>query len=327
MRTFATLIGGVLCVCLGGCGEVGEPLYPALRIPTRVTDLTAVERGDRIDVHFTIPPMTTEGLVIKEIGGVELRIGPSTVTPFNLPEWANSATRPPVSVIDKPGPVMLRIPAAQFVGKDVVVSVRVESTRGKNSDWSNLATLTVQQPLVTPSNLKAEAAPQGVALTWNAPGTGLQFHIYRKAELETMPSLLATATAPNYVDTTAEYGKTYDYYIQSFHDKTESDVAGPVSITPKDTFPPHVPTGLTASAGLNSIEVAWDRNTEPDFKEYRLSRSEAGGPFVQVAAGLEAPSYSDHNIESGKHYRYRVAAVDQNGNVSEPSEPVEAVAP
>ena len=31
---------------------MGEPLYPALKIPTRVSDLTAVERGDQIDVTF-----------------------------------------------------------------------------------------------------------------------------------------------------------------------------------------------------------------------------------------------------------------------------------
>jgi len=326
MRTFATLIGGIMCVCLGGCGEVGEPLYPALRVPSRVIDLTAVERGDHLDVHFTIPAMTTEGLVLKEIGGVDLRIGPSATTPFNLTAWANNATRAAAPPVDKPGSVTVHVPATQFIGKDVIVSVRVANTRGRNSEWSNLAPVSVEQPLVTPSDFKAEASPQGVALTWSAPGA-MQFHIYRKAEQETMPSVLATASAPNYVDTTAEYGKTYEYYVESFRDKTVSDVAGPVSITPKDTFPPHVPTGLTASAGLNSIELAWDRNPEPDFKEYRLYRSEAGGPFVQIAAGLEAPSYSDHNIESGKHYRYRLTALDQAGNVSEPSEPVEAVAP
>jgi hypothetical protein len=32
-------------------------------------------------------------------------------------------------------------------------------------------------------------------------------------------------------------------------------------------------------------------------------------------------------VESGKRYRYRVAAVDQAGNSSDPSNPVEATAP
>ncbi len=115
--------------------------------------------------------------------------------------------------------------------------------------------------------------------------------------------------------------------MEAFHDKTVSEIAGPVSVTPKDIFPPAVPTGLTASIGIGSIEMAWERNTEPDFKEYRISRAEGSGAFVQIAAGLEAPTYSDRNVESGKHYRYRITAVDQSGNASEPSNPVEATAP
>src|SRR5580692_9419644 len=35
----------VLCMMLAGCGSIGEPLYPALHIPSLVTDLTVVEQG------------------------------------------------------------------------------------------------------------------------------------------------------------------------------------------------------------------------------------------------------------------------------------------
>ena len=100
-----------------------------------------------------------------------------------------------------------------------------------------------------------------------------------------------------------------------------------MTITPRDIFPPAVPAGLTASAGVGSVELAWERNTEPDFKEYRVFRAEGDGAFNQIAAGLDAPSYSDHAVESGKRYRYRISAVDQNGNVSEPSSPVEVTVP
>ena len=88
---------------------------------------------------------------------------------------------------------------------------------------------------------------------------------------------------------------------------------GPETITPIDIFPPAVPSGLTASVGIGAVELAWNRNTEADFKEYRVLRSEEGGPFVEIARGLDAPVYSDHAVQSGKHYRYQVLAVDQNG--------------
>lgn len=327
MRTLATLLGVLASVWLVGCGTIGEPLYPALRVPSRVTDLTAVERGDRIDFTFTIAPLTTEGLVLREVGALDLRAGPSPGTPFVVNNWATSAKRVPIMPApDKPGTVMTSLPAAQFVGKDVIAAVRVANTSGRNSEWSNFVTLCVEQPLPKPSEFKAEASAGGVALAWNAP-QAKQFRVYRKTADQQSPALLATVTEPKYTDSTAEYGKAYAYYVQGVRDKTESDVAGPETITPIDIFPPRVPTGLTASAGLGTIELAWERNTEADFKEYRVYRSEAGGPFVQIAAGLEAPNYSDHNVESGKQYRYRVVAVDQVGNVSQPCEPVEAVAP
>ena len=326
MRGFVSLLCVLSGVFLGGCGSVGEPLYPALNIPSRVTDLSAVERGDRIDIDFTIPPLTTEGLALKEIGSVELRVGVVSDAPFNANNWASAANRVDVRSPSQPGPVHAQSPARSFIGKDLVVGVRVANAKGRNSDWSNFVALSVEQPLVKPADLKAAAVPQGVSLTWNAP-PGAQFRLYRQAGQEEKPSLLGTAAEPKYLDTGTEYGKVYQYFVQSIHDKIESDVAGPVPITPKDVFPPGVPMGLTASAGVGSVELAWERNTEPDFKEYRVDRSEAGGPFTQIAGGLEAPSYSDHNIESGKHYRYRVQALDQAGNTSEPCEPVEAISP
>src|SRR5258708_18315960 len=88
---FFTLL--CLSLLLAGCGSVGEPLYPALNIPTPVTDLSAVERGDKLDINFTIPPKTTEGLLLKEIGSVELRIGPHARAEFRADAWAASAKR------------------------------------------------------------------------------------------------------------------------------------------------------------------------------------------------------------------------------------------
>jgi hypothetical protein len=310
-----------------GCGSVGEPLYPALNIPTRVSDLSAVERGGQIDMTFTIPAQTTEGLALKTIGKIELRMGPNTEgASFEVNRWAAGAQQVDVAPPTAPGFVRKTIPAQTFAGKDEVVAVRVANEKGRFSGWSNVVTVSVEQPLATPSNFKAEPAPQGVQLSWTAPGS-TKFNIYRKTEEEKTPTLLASSDQPNYLDATAEFGKTYEYYVEGAHDKTVTEVAGPANIALRDIFPPAVPTGLTASAGVGAVELAWERNTEPDFKEYRVFRAEGDGPFVQIAAGLDAPTYSDHMVESGKRYRYQVSAADQNGNVSQPSSPVEVTVP
>jgi len=321
------LAGALLSVLLTGCGTVGEPLYPALNIPTRISDLGAVERGDKIEISFTIPPLTTEGLALKQIGSVELRVGPNTGSEFRPDEWAANAKRIDVPLPSKPGAVQVSAPAAEFIGKTVVVEVRVGNARGRMSAWSNPVVVTIETPLAAPTGLRAEAVGEGVRVAWTAAAGQNAFRIYRRADKEKEATLLATSDKPEYLDTNTEYGKPYDYYVQSTHEKTESTVTGPSSVTPIDTFAPAVPAGVTASAGVNTIELAWERNTEVDFKQYRVYRSEEGGPFVKIAEGLESPAYSDRTITTGKHYRYQITAADQAANESKPSEPVEAIVP
>jgi hypothetical protein len=326
MRTLAVILCASLCALLAGCGSIGEPLYPALRIPARVIDLAVVERGANLDFDFTIAPLTTEGVPLKDIGGVDLRVGPSAGNGFSMDEWLSSSTNVAVPAPDKPGPVHAAFPVAKFIDQDVVVAVRVTNPKGRDAGWSDLKTLHVEPPLATPADFHVAASAKGVALTWRSAVPG-EFRIFRKTEQQPRPLLLATATESPYVDISAEYGKTYQYSVQGLRGKVESEVAGPESITPVDTFAPEVPSGLTASVGLGTVELAWTRNAESDFKEYRVLRSEEGGPFVEIARGLNAPTYSDHAIQSGKHYRYQVSAIDQIGNESVPSAPVEVIAP
>ncbi len=96
-----------------------------------------------------------------------------------------------------------------------------------------------------------------------------------------------------------------------------------VEIVPVDKFPPAVPTGLTAAASPDSVELAWERNTDPDFAGYRVYRSLDGAAFEKIADSLEAPNYSDRGVAGGKRYRYAVSAVDLLGNESARSQPVE----
>lgn len=309
---------------LTGCGYIGDPLYPALNIPNRVIDLSALERGSNLDVNFTIPPLTTEGLPVKQIGGIDLRLGPNS-GPFNAEQWASTATKIEVPVPEKSGPVHSTVPVGPYIGQEVIVGVRAINAKGRASEWSNFVTISIQPPLATPTELTSEAVPQGVFLTWKANETS--FRILRKTQDEQRPTQIGATTEKQYLDAQTQYGKTYEYWVQGVNGEAQSEYAGPVSIKPEDRFPPSVPSGLTASAGLQAIELAWERNTEADFKGYRVYRATADGPFEKIGDLIEGPSFSDNKVESGKRYRYAVSAVDQLGNESERSAPVEAAAP
>lgn len=316
-----------LCsLALAGCGYVGEPQYPALNITGRIVDLAAVERGDHLTVAFTIPPLTTEGLPVRFIGAVDLRVGPPNPGPFSPDRWAEGATRVEVKAPEKPGSMSFSVSIAKFIGTDVIVGVRIANARGRFSEWSNFAALTIQTPLSRPVLSAPENVTQGVALKWSAPGQS-NFRVFRSSAKEPRPALLATTSEAAYLDATTVYGVRYEYFVQGFKDTAESEMAGPVAITPKDEFAPAVPSGLTATAGIDAIELAWERNTEPDFKGYRVYRWLAGAAFERIADLIEAPNFSDRKIEAGKRYSYVVTSVDQSGNESARTAPVEVTAP
>jgi hypothetical protein len=81
---------------------------------------------------------------------------------------------------------------------------------------------------------------------------------------------------------------------------------------PVDTFPPAVPTGLSAVAGEGSISLIWEPNIEEDLGGYVVLRGEAGGATLQplTAAPIADARYTDRAVTAGVRYVYAVIAVD-----------------
>lgn len=293
------------CLLLYGCANIGEPMFPSLNIPVPITDLRVSQHSSSLAIDFTIPSITTDGVAVKSVRSVDLQV--------------DGKEAPVYRTI--PGPVHTQVPIDGLVGRNALVHVRLINAKGHASDWSNPVTVTVVPPLPAPSQVKAANDPAGVKVTWVAPGE-THFRIFRRAPEDKTAAQIGESATTEYVDKTSVYGKTYVYSVQAVSGTAESDIAIAGPFTAKDEFPPAVPTGLTASPGINTVELAWDRNTEPDFKGYRVYRSAGDGPFARVADMLEGPSFSDKNIQAGQRYRYTVSAVDQVGNESKQSAPV-----
>ena len=253
---------------------------------------------------------------------IDLRCGPAT------PQWEQTARRIEVATT-QPGPVHVESPARDWTGQAVELRVRASGKPGRVGAWSNAVRLHVIPPLEQPV-VKAEAVAEGVRLTWTA-SSGAQYRIYRQAPLEPKPGLLATAQRPEYTDPQTQYGKTYQYSVEAFvpsgDSESRSEISQTAAITPEDHFPPAVPGGLAALAGVSTIELSWNPDSDPDLRGYYVYRSTAGGPFSRVGDLVETPAYSDRAVESGKRYSYSVSAVDQLGNESARAAAVEMVAP
>jgi hypothetical protein len=331
---------------LAGCGYPGDPLPPALNRPVRVADLKAVQRGAKVYVQFTVPSTTTENLALHGKPDIELRMGPAPAGEFSLSAWEKSAARAadseihldslPVPGVPKrqkrnaPAPPTERysasaqLDASKFYGKTVLVGVRVHGRNGQDVGWSRLEKLELVAALPVPEGLAASNAPDAIRLDWHAAAP--EFRIFRKAPADIAFRQVGTSEKPFYLDTTIDYGKSYEYLVQSV-EKTgdgyaESEPSGSVSFRPVDTFPPAVPVGLTPVPGARSIELVWERNAEKDFASYTVVRD-----GKKVAEGLSSPSYSDRDVKAGTRYRYQVSATDTAGNTSALSAPVETAIP
>jgi fibronectin type 3 domain-containing protein len=97
-----------------------------------------------------------------------------------------------------------------------------------------------------------------------------------------------------------------------------------VQLTPRDVYPPAVPTGLTAAAGGRVITLLWDAGRASDLAGYRVWRRAAGGGRYAALTGrpVAENTYSDASAVIGIRYEYAVSAVDKAGNESARSVPV-----
>lgn len=329
MRAHAAFL---LSLGLAGCGYVGAPLPPALNVPEKIADLRGIQRGDRIEVAFTPTLMSTDRILMKEIAGIELRAGPIPEGEFNFDRWLTGSVRTP----DVPAQAEFteaKIPIGNWAGRNVLVAVRAIGPSGRPSEWSNYLTLFIVPPPVTPSGVRADAHPQGAVLEWErgAAPADASWRIFRRGPDDQEAVLMATARDPRWVDPGAVFGKTYLYRVQTVvpasEGVAESPLSAPAEVTPVDRFPPEPPAGLTAIAGVNSIELTWDRCPEPDAAGYLILRGAGSEALVQIAGPVPQPAFSDQKVESGKRYRYAIAAVDERGNTSAPGAPVEIAAP
>jgi hypothetical protein len=319
----AMLMAATLC---SSCGYVGEPLPPALRIPQRVADLSAIERGGQIFLQFTLPTHTTESLDIRKPVRIELGVGPAG-RPFDLKTWQAGAKIIP-DIPDDQGAVKYHLPADEWIGKDIVLAVRIFGANGRTAGWSNPLTLSVVPPLAAPNHLQATDVREGVRLSWQ--GDAARYRIYRRTGEETKAQAIGETGLPEYTDNTTVYGTPYNYSVEAF--RTEGDIhvvsnlPAEVTIVTHDTYAPAAPAGVVAVPSIGSIELMWDRSAAPDLAGYRVYRALGDGPFDKLADTREAPSYSDRSVAAGRSYRYAIAAFDKLGNESEKSAPVTVAA-
>jgi hypothetical protein len=332
MRSSAGLVcTAALSVLLSACGYIGPVLPPSPRIPVAVTDLVVTEVGDSIQCSFTLPEYTTDQLTIDTFHLIDLRIG-SDVKPFDFGAWAAASspiTVPPDQTADETNHRQLisAIPASHWLGKNVAIAVRTAQHKNYSS-WSNIIHLRIVDPLAPPA-IKADSDAKGVKITVSGLTPGSKARILRQGPNDAQPADAGVTDTTEFIDNAADYGTKYVYTAVALNDSDQANAVSvpskPELITPIDKFPPEVPTNITALPGPNSIELSWERSPALDTKGYYVYRSIDGAPFKRIGDLNILPTYSDKDVKRGNRYRYEVNAIDQRGNPSDRSVPVEVI--
>jgi hypothetical protein len=334
-----------LC-CFYACGVQGTPHAPRVEVPAKVTDLTAQQVGQNVEIHFTLPELATDGQRLTK--PLELEILRATVpqTPgiSKLPEpalWTRLATEewsPHAQGKEIFYSVHLTEPEYHdWHGQTEVVSVRT-LTRGfrhrpLESDASNLVDVPIYDVSEPVQNLKVATTEKAVELQFTPPSTTLDgapihdlagYLIYRSTTGKPGSfESLAQVSSASYQDANFEFGQTYYYQVRAAFGKpghlAVSDPTAAVKVTPRDTFPPSPPQGLSSIYSAGAVELVWTASAEPDLAGYNVYRVENQNVTRVNKDLVRTPIFRDASAPAGMTLTYYVTAVDVSGNESKPS--------
>ena len=191
-----------------------------------------------------------------------------------------------------------------------------------------------------PTGLTATAGDGSVSLSWNDPADpsirGYEYRVNHNAtstgrltgwgkwrSIEGGDSSITSHTFANLTN-----GREYRYKLRAVN-SSGAGAAAPnsapwfVSATPQIIKPPAAPTGLTATAGDQSVSLSWDDPSDSSITgyEYRVNHNDTStgnlsgwGKWQSIAgSGSDTASHTFANLTNGREYRYRLRAANSGG--------------
>jgi hypothetical protein len=337
-----------------GCGKKGPPLPPLRHGPGPVTELSAHQRGKQVILTGLLPDRNQDGAPVAGIQ--EIRVfrsdrraqasGPGgskrsgqraalkqfsrdarRIAVLSGSEMGKALAGRRVTFVDT-DPVPGAIPEQ---GQDLTYAMVVVDAEKHASPLSLRKALRILPPPLPPSNLQSDVAEKRIRVAWEPPAaegkeeTAL-YNLYRTEAPGALPGRLRNEKPlpqPFFEDEDFAFGTTYTYVARSVivekDSSRESEDSLPLQVTPKDIYPPGVPTGLAVSAESGVIKLYWFPNSEGDLGGYRIYRSEKEGEAFEVigSAGPAESAYIDRSAAPGVKYYYAVTAVDQSAPPNE----------
>ncbi len=302
---------GILLFALG-CGKIGDPLPPLVRIPEAAVDLRVEQRA--YDLHFgwTNPDLNVDQSASTDVVRILLSAGEEVFRRIPVTSSGTYQTH--------------TISARDRVGSSLEFVVRFETSGAKVSGPSNTVGIEIVDVPGPVENLAAVLDQGRIFLTWDPPSQGEApvdaYRAYRSGRTLTDEPIVSTSIA----DTRFEIGASYEYIVvplrRSSSGLVEGIAADPLTLTALDRTPPSPPTGLSLTPAGTGVFVTWETNPETDVGRYRIFRRDSpSGEFRSLESEPRTTTaFFDPDYRAG--FQYAVSAIDDTGNLSSRSDVV-----
>jgi fibronectin type 3 domain-containing protein len=173
-----------------------------------------------------------------------------------------------------------------------------------------------------PDSITVTAGDRTVDIAWSKPikDGGLPISgvtIYRWTATSAPEKILETDNSQGvFKDTSVQNGITYTYALTATNELGESGRSASYNATPIGK-PSAVKNLIVKGSSSSSAELSWsapDSDGGSPILHYYIYRSAGTGSWIKVAeVGPDKTTYTDKSLEAGKIYRYKVTAVNAQG--------------
>ena len=299
----AAVLAGAALAC-GGCASPGSPHPPSLHLPAVVNDLAAARAGNSVELTFTAPVRSTDGLPLRDVslqGAVcrELSIGSPCEPVAELPARTAIAIRPAapkgsaaslnanqVAWHDALSPALASGPP-----RPVAYRVKLFNTAGRTAGYSPPSYALAGSPPAAVQGLRAQGSRLGVVLQWR-PGPSTSAEAGTEVLLRREDLAAAAAAGPG-----AGHGKPAPPAAHS--GASHAGAAGHMaSGKAKDAEASviwlaagKVPSSLADSAGAaRSLDTGAARDVPYRYTAVRRQIVQEGGRTLEMRSGDSTPA-------------------------------------
>ena len=351
----SVLLGiALLLLFATGCGKRRPPQPPIERVQQRTELLSGVQRGNQVLLSWPAPLRNAPNSSVQSIRRIDvyrLAEKPNAPLPLTEEEFAarsNLIGSVTYDQIKNAKGELTYTDQLELAGQPTRLryAVRYVNESGQRAAFSNFLLIEPAARIAQPPallNTGNEVSEAGINLTWQPPTANIDgstpvnllgYNVYRLDEEhpEVSPSRQNSTLieGTKFLDKNFKFGDNYRYVVRSVSLGTEgaqveSLNSNVLPISPRDTFAPSAPGPVTLAAAPGRISIFFPANPEPDVAGYNIYRStDANLPRDKWTklnnTLLTKTTFLDENVEAGKTYYYYITAIDQTGNISDPSD-------